>query len=466
MSESQSPSAATVDRSGFWGHPRGLSTLFMTEMWERFSFYGMRAILLYYMVAPAAAGGLGFSDESAGSLLGTYIMSVYLLCIPGGLIADKWLGARHAVLYGGLTIALGHFVMIFHGLSSFYLGLMLIVLGTGLLKPSISNMLGGLYASKEDPRRDVGFSIFYLGINIGAFAAPLICGFLAQSAWFKSVLADAGIDPATSWHWGFGAAGIGMLLGLAQYLFQRKRFGQVGLLQRSDAALKADDRLTTADWKRMGAIGILFVFAVLFFAVYEQGSSSLSLFADRMTNNTIFGWEFPSAWFQSINPLFIVLLTPVFGWLWPRLGKREPSSPAKFAFGLLFVALAIGLMVPAAYFAAAGKVTPLWLCGFFFLECVGEMCLSPVGLSTVTKLAPAKFTGLMLGVWFLASAIGGKLAGFLASFFKDDAQVMMILFGSMAITVLLAAALLALLTPKVRGLMGLAPATESAPRGH
>jgi POT family proton-dependent oligopeptide transporter len=463
MSENPKEGAQFADRSGFWGHPQGLSTLFMTEMWERFSFYGMRAILLLFMVAPAVAGGLGMSDEAAGSLLGTYIMGVYLACIPGGLIADKWIGARRAVLIGGIVIACGHFVMMAHGVSAFYLGLALIVVGTGLLKPSISNMLGGLYSGKDDPRRDTGFSLFYLGINIGAFMAPLVCGFLAQSEWFKTFLVNRGFDPNASWHWGFGAAGVGMLLGLAQYLWQSKRFGSVGLPVKRNAALKDAERLTAADWKRMGAIGILFVFTVFFFAVYEQGSSSLGLFADRLTNNTVplLGWTFPSSWFQSINPLFIVLLTPVFGWLWPWLEQRnrQPSAPAKFAFGLLFVSFAIGLMVVAAWFTAAGKVTPLWLCGFFFLECVGEMCLSPVGLSTVTRLAPARFSGLMLGVWFLASALGGKLAGVLASFFKEDTQVMMILFGSLAISGLIATAVLTYLTPTVRKLMGSEPAS-------
>ncbi len=448
-----------ADTSGFRGHPKGLLTLFMTEMWERFSFYGMRAILLFYMVAPVAAGGLGMSDEGAGSLLGTYIMAVYLACIPGGAIADKWLGARRSVLIGGIVIAMGHFVMAFHGMAMFYLGLTLIVTGTGLLKPSISNMLGGLYTGKEDPRRDTGFSIFYLGINVGAFLAPIACGFLAQHDWFKGWLANRGFDPNSSWHWGFAAAGIGMVFGLLQFILFRKRFGNTGLPIKRNAASAAADRLTASDWKRMGAIGILFVFSVLFFAVYEQGSSSLGFFADRLTDNHVplLGWSFPSSFYQSINPLFIVLLTPFFSWLWKRLGKNEPSSPTKFAFGLLFVSLAIGVMVFAALSAASGKVTPLWLCAFFFLECVGEMCLSPVGLSTVTKLAPARFTGLMLGVWFLASALGGKLAGILASFFKGDTQTMVVLFGSMALAGLLAAGLLALLVPTVKKLMGSEP---------
>lgn len=462
----QNENMAVADRSGFLGHPRGLSTLFMTEMWERFSFYGMRAILLLYMVAPAVLGGLGMSDEAAGGLLGTYIMSVYLACIPGGLIADRWIGARRAVLYGGIVITLGHFVMAFHGMTAFYLGLTLIVCGTGLLKPSISNMLGGLYTGKDDPRRDVGFSIFYLGINIGAFLSPLVCGFLAQSEGFKTWLAGAGFDPNRSWHWGFAAAGVGMVLGLIQYLWQQKRFGAVGLPVRKNNALTASERLNASDWKRMGAIGILFVFTVFFFAVYEQGSSSLGLFADRLTDNTVplLGWKFPSSWFQSINPLFIIVLTPVFGWLWPWLGKRnrEPSAPAKFAFGLAFVGVAIGVMVLAALSAASGKVTPLWLCAFFFIECIGEMCLSPVGLSTVTKLAPARFSGLMLGVWFLASALGGKLAGYLAGFFKEDTQVMVILFGSLAISGLVAAVVLAFLTPTVRKLMGSDVSSRSA----
>lgn len=448
--------ATTSDTTGFLGHPAGLKPLCTTETGERFSFYGMKAILLYFMVAPPSAGGLGFSDGSAQSLLGTYMMSVYLACIPGGLVADKWLGARNAIRLGAILIIIGHFTMVFHSLAAFYGGLAFVVVGTGLLKPSISNLLGGLYNGKDDPRRDTGFSIFYLGINVGAFLAPLVCGFLAQNEWFRALLERHGMDPNDSWHWGFGAAGVAMILGLIQYEMAQKKFGSVGLRPKKGDRTALNPPLTKEDWRRMGAIAILFVFAVLFFAIYEQGSNSLGLFADRLTVNQVplVGWTFPSSWFQSINPLFIMILTPFFAWFWKRLGKKQPSSPIKFALGLFFMSAAIGVMVIAALFTTGGRVTPMWLCAFFFLECIGEMCLSPVGLSTVTKLSPARFSGLMLGVWFLASALGGKLAGILSSYYSEDVTRMVTLFGGMAIACLAGAVLLVKVSPTVKNFMG------------
>ncbi len=445
-------------------HPAGLRRLFITEMFERFSFYGMRAILLYFMIAKVGAGGLGFSDQEAQSVLGTYVMCVYLACIPGGIIADKWLGARHAVRWGGVLIALGHFTMAAHSLAAFYIGLALIVAGTGFLKPNISNMLGGLYQGRTDQMRDNGFSIFYLGINIGAFVAPIVCGFLAQNAWFKTVLESWGLDPRSSWHWGFAAAGVGMILGLIQYELGQKTFGNVGLKQTDARQGLSKAPLTADDWRRMGALAVLFVFAVLFFAIYEQGSNSLALFAERKTDNHVplLGWGFESSMFQSINPLFITIVTPVFTRLWRKLqeAKREPSSPVKFAMGLFFMSLAIGVMVLAGLATRSGSVSPMWLTGFFFLECVGEMCLSPVGLSTVSKLSPPRFSGLMLGLWFLASALGGKLAGFLGGFYRDDYARMATLFGGMSLACLLAAVLLFKLSPKLEGLMGDSAAKE------
>jgi proton-dependent oligopeptide transporter, POT family len=448
-----------LDSSGLGGHPAGLTTLFFTELWERFSYYGMRAILMLYMVAPTAEGGLGFPIEKAASIYGTYTMLVYMASIPGGWVADRLIGGRLSVLIGGIIIALGHFTLVFQQLPFFYAGLCLIVVGTGLLKPNVSSMLGSLY-SQGDNRRDGGFSIFYMGINIGAALAPLVCGYLAQSGQFKSWLVSVGLEPASSWHWGFGAAGVGMALGLAHYLLQQKRLGNAGLRPQAKQKKKKDEHvekqpLTAAEWKRLGAIGVLFFFATMFWAVYEQGGSSLSLFADKLTDCTIFGWNFPSSWFQSLQAVFVIALAPLFSLLWLRLGKREPSSPAKFTYGLLFLGLGIALMVPASLAAQTGKVSLWWLTAVYFLQVVGELCLSPVGLSTVTKLAPLRMVGMIMGVWFLASSLGNKLAGYLGGFFNDkDLSSLTNLYGGMAGAVLLATAILFALTPTVRKLMG------------
>jgi proton-dependent oligopeptide transporter, POT family len=441
---------------GFAGHPRGLPTLFFTELWERFSYYGMRAILVLYMVTPLAQGGLGFDTKHATSIYGTYTMSVYLTALPGGLVADRWLGARLAVLLGGIVIACGHFSMVFHSIAFLYLGMVLIALGTGLLKPNISAMVGSLYP-QDDPRRDSGFSIFYMGINIGAVLAPLVCGFLAQHEGFKNSLASLGFHPATSWHWGFGAAGVGMTLGLIIYLLNSKQFSQVGrrtMVQKEDAVAKGLP-LTRNDYKRIGAIFIFFFFTILFWAAYEQKGASLNLFALKLVRTELFGFAFPSSWLQSLTPLFVIFLAPLFSILWVRLGTRQPSSPVKFVLGLLFIGLAYSLLVPGAALTASGKISPLWLVGLYFLEVVGEMCLSPVGLSTVTKLSPIKLVGIMMGVWFLAASLGSKLAGYLSGFFvADNAGTLVRLYGGIAAGLLVSAAALALLTPKVKRLMG------------
>ncbi len=440
----------------FAGHPPGLRTLFFTELWERFSYYGMRAILMLYMVAPAAEGGLGFDIKQAGFIYGMYTMLVYMGAIPGGLIADRFLGARLAVLVGGVVIACGHFALAFPQLPFFYAGLALIILGTGLLKPNISAMVGSLYAP-GDQRRDSGFSLFYMGINIGGFIAPLVCGFLAQSAEFKKVLASAGLQPEGSWHWGFAAAGVGMVLGLIQYLACRRPLSGVGGIPMKPLSSRPEQpaQLTRQEWLRVAAIMVFFTFTIIFWSVYEQAGTSLNLFADRLTRNEVFGWPFPSSWFQSLNAIYVILLAPVFSMLWIKLGGRQPSSPAKFTIGLLFVGLGIAVMVPASMLAAHGKVSVIWLVAVYLLQVVGEMCLSPVGLSTVTKLAPRKLVGLMMGVWFLAASLGNMLAGCLGGLFNDkDPHLLIVLFGSMAAVAFAAAALLALLTPFVRKLMG------------
>ena len=439
------------------GHPPGLYVLFFTELWERFSYYGMRAILVLYMVALPSEGGLGFDTKHAASIYGTYTMSVYLTALPGGLIADYILGARLAVLLGGIIIAAGHFTMIFHGMSTFYLGMVLIACGTGLLKPNISAMIGGLY-STNDPRRDSGFSIFYMGINIGAVLAPLAVGYLAQGETFKNFIASLGLDPVRSWHWGFGAAGVGMIIGLIVYLMSSRRLAHVGnrVKTRVDKTIDAPAaRLTAGDWKRVAAIFIFFLFTMLFWAAYEQKGASLNLFAKSLVRTEAFGIRFPSSFLQACTPFFVLFLAPIFSILWVKLRTRQPSSPAKFTLGLLFIGIAFLLMIPASYFTAFGKISPLWLIGLYFIEVIGEMCLSPVGLSTVTKLSPAKLVGIMMGVWFLASSFGSKLAGKLSGYFiATEPAALMKLYGGIAVGLLIAAAILAMLTPSIKKLMG------------
>ncbi len=471
--------ARDVERESiFAGHPKGLGPLFFTELWERFSYYGMRAILILYMTSTAAQGGLGFDVKHASSIYGWYTMSVYLTALPGGLVADYLTGARLAVLFGGIIIALGHFSMVFHSMTTFYFGMALIAIGTGLLKPNISAMVGGLY-KEDDPRRDSGFSIFYMGINVGALLAPLAVGYLAKSDSFKGFLSRMGMDPSKSWHWGFAAAGVGMIFGLVVYLWNRDKLAKVGNKVKTRAAGKADasavhganadgnkggqtrvdtgaqPALTAGDWKRIAAIVIFFVFTILFWGAYEQKGASLNLFADRLVDTTLFGWKFPAPYLQSLTPAFVIMLTPVFSILWIRLRERQPSSPVKFTLGMLFIGVAYLLMIPAAMLTAQGRVSFWWLVGLYFLEVCGEMCLSPVGLSTVTKLSPPKLVGIMMGVWFLASSFGSKLAGYLSGFFVSDNSWQLVkLYGGIAAGLLVATLVLAMLTPTIKRLMG------------
>lgn len=420
-------------------HPTGLATLFFTEMWERFSYYGMRAFLILYMTAPVVSGGLGFDDAKAAGIYGLYTGSVWGAAIVGGLIADRLLGQYRSVLVGGVIIALGHFVLAFDILTAFYVGLTLIVIGTGLLKPNVSTLVGSLYAP-GDARRDAGFSIFYMGINLGAFIGPLIAGYLAQRV---------------NWHIGFAAAGVGMTLGLIQYVVGRRPLqdAEQKLLKASKpTATSAAPALTTDDYKRLGAVVVFFLFVSIFWGAYEQAGSTLNLFADRHTRLDIAGFSFPSSWFQSVPALFVIVLAPVFAWLWTRLGDRQPSTPAKFVWGLFFAGFAFLLLIPAGRFAEQGSlVSPMWLIGAYFVLELGEMCLSPVGLSAVTKLAPSQLVGLAMGIWFLSNSVGNILAGWAATFFST--MPLGTLFSYSAIATMAAGAVLLLLLKPVKGLM-------------
>jgi proton-dependent oligopeptide transporter, POT family len=491
------------DRS-FFGHPRGLSTLFFTEMWERFSYYGMRAILLLYMVKSFQEGGLGFDEKYAGIIYATYVSSVWYLPLPGGWLADRILGARRAVLLGGIIIACGHYSMAINSKLTFYAGLILIACGTGLLKPNISAMVGQLY-SEEDKRRDAGFSIFYMGINLGAFLSPIVVGFLAQSQSFRNFISSMGFSPNSAWHWGFAAAGVGMTLGLVQYVLGQKRLAHVGerpaltkvVAEAVEPAVGVDyltmvlalaggiagaalgmiygeagvlsalfptvvgffagylggiiRHLNGDELKRVLVIFILFVFSILFWMTYEQAGSSLTLFADRLTETTILGWAYPSSWFQSVPAIFVIIFAPIIGAVWQKLADRQPSSPGKFTIGLFFAGIAFVVIAFASTLAANGRVSPMWLVIVYFLQTIGELCLSPVGLSTVTKLSPARMVGLMLGVWFLSISIGSYIAGLAARLFEgNDTAVLTRAFGIFAGITLLAAIILLILTPFIK----------------
>jgi POT family proton-dependent oligopeptide transporter len=465
MSSTSGNNNAYTEDNAFLGHPRGLSTLFFTEMWERFSYYGMRAILVLFMVATVERGGMGLDDVSATAIYGLYTMFVYLLALPGGWLADNIFGQRKAIWYGGIIIAAGHFSMALPFTESFFFGLVLIVLGTGLLKPSISTIVGGLYPENESARRDAGFSIFYMGINLGAFLAPLIVGYLGE---------------VIDWHLGFGMAGFGMVLGLIQYKLTESRLQQVGVVPNAEhtpefikkvkmglvvaavalalfvgaimAGLIAINPLAiaeasayvilsmvslffayviffggldAAEIKKVIVIAFLFLFAAMFWSGFEQAGSSLNLFAERYTDRNFFGWLMPTSWFQSINAIFIIILAPVFGWLWVALAnaKRELSMPFKFGLGLVQLGLGFFVLVFAANIALANEAGagPGWLVLTYLLHTMGELCLSPVGLSSITKLSPKKFVGQMMGIWFMATALGNLIAGLVAGRFSDEA---------------------------------------------
>ena len=455
-----------------------MSTLFFTEMWERFSYYGMRALLILFMTAPIAAGGMAMPAADAGAIYGTYTAMVYLLTIGGGYVADKLLGLRRTVFWGGVLIMCGHISLALPSTASFYLGLVLVVLGTGLLKGNISALVGHLYAA-DDVRRDAGYSLYYMGINLGGMLGPLFTGWFAQQPTFARMLEGWDMAPESAWHFGFGAAAVGMFFGLVQYSLgrrhlpaagdrplgikspeeasqARKQFatwiGGVALVIALLAGLSLAGTLgitparigTTVDillfvvtvgfftwlfssgqWtkeerRRLIVILVLFLGATAFWAVFEQAGSTLNLFADRSTSNSLFGINFPSSWFQSVNSLFIVIFSPVFAWVWLRMGNRNPSSPAKFSIGLFLQAAGFALMILAGLAAAGGtKVSPLYLIVFYLLATFGELCLSPVGLSAMSKLAPERVGGLMMGVWFLASSVGNKIAGRMGGLYES-----------------------------------------------
>lgn len=499
MSTSTAQGSVPADNNHFFGHPRGLATLFFTEMWERFSYYGMRALLILFMTATTVEQnpGLGMDIGTAAAIYGLYTSLVYLLALPGGWVADNLWGQRRAVFVGGCLIAAGQFSLALPMMASFYFGLILIVLGTGLLKPNVSTIVGELYP-EGGARRDAGFSVFYMGINLGAFVSPFVTGFFGEGY---------------NWHLGFAMAGFGMLLGLIQYKVGAKYLGEAGLLRTDDtpAQLAAKSRKffggffgiaalvaifawlvhsgvlpitlqqiagylgssilvlvglyfiylwlfgrhTGQEKKRLVVIFWLFLLAAVFWSGFEQAGSSLNLFAKEMTNREIFGWQAPASFLQAINPVLIIILAPVFGslWVWLARHKANPSIPVKFGLGL--VGLGAGFFViswGAANAQEGHLVTPAWLVVTYFLHTCGELSLSPVGLSSITKLSPAGRVGQMMGIWFVGASLGNLFAGLVAGTLETLPP--MLLFRTVAMIVGGVGLFALLVSPLVKKLIG------------
>ncbi len=494
-----------ISNRTFFGHPRGLATLFFTEMWERFSYYGMRALLILFMVATVENGGLGMEEKMAGAIYGLYTMFVYLLALPGGWLADKFFGLRKSVFYGGCIIALGHFCLAFPMLETFFIGLLLIMIGTGLLKPTISSLVGELYTADEPARRDAGFSIFYMGINIGGFISPLIVGELRTY----------------NWHYGFAAAGIGMVAGLIQYKLTEHHLGEAGLYperlpdttmqvkrernirnsliavaavivlfvsllitrvividpvvvaQASGFILVASVVLyfiylmffTGQDLSgrlKLVALAIFFLVSGLFYSGYEQQGSSLNLFAERYTDLRLGNFTIRPEWFQSVPSLVVVLFVPVFAWLWVWLSKRKlnPVTPVKFSLGPIFTGLGFAVMMGGSMVVVGGGLaSPWWLILTFTLHTFGEICLYPTGMSATTKLAPRNLVGQLMGIWFMSLAFGNLIAGLYAGEFDKEAiaanpYMLVDLFGYFTKIMLGAGLIILVLYKPIRKLMG------------
>jgi POT family proton-dependent oligopeptide transporter len=486
-------------------HPRGLSTLFFTEMWERFTFYGMRSLLVLYMTAAVTSGGLGISETEAVSIYGLYLGCVYLFSLPGGWIADRLIGQQKAVIAGAVLIAAGNMMLGLQQQTMFYLGLVVIVLGVGLLKPNISAMVGQLYTDRPSAQRDAGFLIFYMGINIGGFLAPLLVGTVGEKF---------------SWSAGFVLAGALMLLGLLQFVLQRQHLKGAGLefsaktpaerrsswlflliglaalgalvLAMYGGLIPADPRslaektglfmvalavfffgyifvfgkLNADEAKRVAVIVVLFLGAATFFMGFELAGSTFNLFARDYTDRSLFGGFFPdgahpASWYQSLNPLYIILFAPMFGSLWVRLGQRnlEPSIPAKFALGLIQMGLGFVVIAYAAHLVVTGgpgtQVLPTWLLLTYLLHTFGELCLSPIGLSAVTKLAPPRFVSQMMGSWFAGTALGNLLSGLIAGHLGSEdithAPMRFLLIFAFATAI---GVILLILTRPIKRLMG------------
>ena len=437
-------------------HPIGLRTLFLTEMWERMSFYGMRGILVLFMTATIINGGLEIDPVAASAIYGIYSSSVYLVALLGGWLADRHIGQQNAILYGGLIIMLGHFLLAVTNIQTFYLGLIFVVLGTGLLKPNISAIVGDLYENDKD-RKESGFTLFYMSINIGSILGFFVCGYLGENI---------------GWHYGFGAAGIGMAFGLLQFIFSKNNLGQIGVKPSIDLPknrakkellivlaiclifttsiilgflgywkfdpiplanaltfvilltallyfiyLFSFGKLNNDERKKITLIIVLFFGAALFWSGFDQAGSSFNIFAKEYTNRIIFGWEYPASWLQVLNPLLVVILSPFMAYLWFFLGKRmlDPSLPFKFGLGLILMAIGFLFIAFGANIAIQdGFAGAKWLLLTYLFHTIGELTLSPIGLAAISNLSPKRYVGQMMGVWFLASSLGAIIAGLLS----------------------------------------------------
>ena len=381
------------------GHPTGLYVLFLTEMWERFSYYGMRSLLVYYMIKH-----LQFTQERSSQIYGLYTGFVYFTPLLGGLLADRLLGQRRIVILGAVLMAAGHFLMAFERM--FFPALIFLILGNGAFKPNISTQVGALYAA-GDHRRDRAFSIFYMGINLGAFFSPLVCGTLGEKIGF---------------HWGFGAAGVGMVIGLLVYLLGQKHLAPDLIMQkRGSRERRAPEPMSREDRLKIGAIFVMMALSIVFWSVYEQQGNTMALWADVHTDRTILGWEMPASWFQSFNPLMIFMLVPLLNIFWDRQDRRgkEPSSIAKMGTGCILLGAAFLILIPPARGLAANPKAGLWwLAACALVLTIGEIYFSPIGLSLVTKVAPARIVSMMMGVWFLSSFFGNYLSGYFGTFWE------------------------------------------------
>ncbi len=414
-----------------FGHPKGLYVLFFTEMWERFSYYGMRALLVYYMIKH-----LLIPQAEASNIYGLYTGFVYFTPFFGGILADRYLGQRRTVILGGVLMAIGHFLMAFESL--FYPALIFLIFGNGAFKPNISTQVGNLY-NQGDHRRDGAFSFFYMGINLGAFFSPLVCGTLGE---------------LYGWHYGFAAAGVGMVAGLLIYIWGQKYLAPDNLMNKKEEAKASTptvkEELKKEEISRIWGLVTLCLITVLFWAVYEQQGNTLALWADGNTNREFLGWTIPASWFQSLNPAFIFIFAPLMMkfWGWQDKRDQEPCSVKKMAIGCLLVGVSFLIMIPAArsYAEGAGPVSMWWLVGCTFLLTMGELYLSPVGLSLVTKLAPVRMVSMLMGVWFLSSFFGNYASGFLGSFWEKMSKESFFILLS-AISIAAGLAILAIYKP-------------------
>ena len=407
-------SAVNPSEKTLFGHPPGLFILFFTEMWERFSYYGMRAILTLYMYTSVAGDnpGLGWDEAFALSIYGWYTMAVYVMSIPGGILADRWLGQKKTVMLGGFLLCIGHGILAVDAVWAFVTGLVFIVLGVGGLKPNISTMVGGLY-KEGDVRRDPGFTIFYIGINVGAFLASLIVGYVGETI---------------GWHYGFGLAGIGMLLGQIIFISGQKYLKGVGESVETQKNLGIDTNkpLTKIEKDRMVVLLLSFIIIIVFWGAFEQAGGLMNIYTNEKVDRSLLGWTVPTSWFQALNPLFIMIFGTVVAayWVKRQLKGKEASTLFKMALGTIIMGTGFLLMSGASLQAhEAGKAGMYWLVGAYLLHTIGELCASPTALSFITKLAPVKYASIMMGLYFAATGFGNKLAGLLGEFAQSAGEL-------------------------------------------